>query len=292
MPRQYTPRVQLICPACRRDFELPPSMVRKGRQHCSDACRFDASPDWAKAGIKRGVYAIVHCDSGRAYVGSSVDVPGRLWQHLRQLTRAGSPHRLLQEAWTALGADAFEFKILEAVDPFVTLFDREQVWMDRFRAGGGLLNSHPRADTPLGTIRPQAAREAIADGKLGSRNPSAKLTDDDVAAIRQRLASGESAALIARAYGVSSTPIHSIKRGEWGAAGKRKKVRGPSRTLSSEIVDAIRRDALTIANPRIIAERHGVSRSAVSRILRGKTHGHDSSSLASRSPDNPVPDNS
>jgi group I intron endonuclease len=264
-------------------------MVRNGREHCSETCRFAATPDWAKAGIKRGVYAIIHRDSGRAYIGSSVDVPARLWQHIRQLNRAVSPHRVLQEAWTEHGADAFEIRIVDAVAPEDSILNREQAWMERFRGDAGLLNSHPRADTALGTVRPDGARAAIAGGKTGSRNPSAKLSETDASIIRGRLEAGESMSSIARDYGVSVTPIYSIKRGEWGTTGKRQKPRGPSRTLSAEVVAAIREDSLTITNPRLIAERHGVSRSAVARILQGKTHSHDTSSLASKSPSNPVP---
>lgn len=51
----------------------------------------------------------------------------------------------------------------------------------------------------------------------GSRHPNARLTEADVLAIRVALSSGETAASLGRAYGVSGSLVHKIKTGaRWG----------------------------------------------------------------------------
>ncbi len=214
MPRQYTPRVDFQCPACSRIMSIPPSVAANLRV-CSEACRGAAHPEISVTGTRRGVYAIIHRDSGRAYVGSSVHVRARLLQHLKHLQRGTSPHPGILTAWREFGSAAFDFTLIEEVAADASLFDREQFWMDRFRNQSGVFNSHPRADTPLGTKRTRDAVIGISRGKLGSRNPAAKLTDQDVEDIKARLISGESMSSIARSYNVSITPIYTIKRGEW-----------------------------------------------------------------------------
>lgn len=49
--------------------------------------------------------------------------------------------------------------------------------------------------------------------RSGERNPSAKLTVEKVAEVRERLARGERKAAIARSFGVSRTAIHLIATG-------------------------------------------------------------------------------
>lgn len=80
-----------------------------------------------------GIYIIVHAESGRGYVGSSVDVPSRLRAH-RNLLRHGRHHNShLQRAWNKYGASAFSFEQLEAVSEPRDLGDREQARLDALR---------------------------------------------------------------------------------------------------------------------------------------------------------------
>lgn len=59
-----------------------------------------------------GVYAIIHRDTGMTYVGSSSDMAKRVESHLRSAKdeRNNTP---LYRAIRALGADAFDFEVLE-----------------------------------------------------------------------------------------------------------------------------------------------------------------------------------
>ena len=54
----------------------------------------------------------------------------------------------------------------------------------------------------------------MAKGQLGEKHPRARLTEDDVLAIRGRRAAGESVVDIAAAFGVAKSTLYSITRGE------------------------------------------------------------------------------
>jgi len=60
-----------------------------------------------------GIYAVRCRASGETWVGRAADldkIQNRLWFTLRQ---GGNPHRALQAAWRAHGAEAFAFEVLE-----------------------------------------------------------------------------------------------------------------------------------------------------------------------------------
>ncbi len=77
-----------------------------------------------------GVYAIVHSESGRRYVGSSVNLRGRLSRHRKELDREIHGNRRLQRAWKKYGPAAFEFMVLETVSDRSALLAREQAHVD------------------------------------------------------------------------------------------------------------------------------------------------------------------
>jgi len=93
------------------------------------------------------------------------------------------------------------------------------------RPPADLLVCH-RCDTPrcvnpahlfLGTYSDNV-QDMLAKGRsnnaVGERSPSAKLTEDQVRTIRQRLAAGETERALGDEYGVGHTSIHRIKTRE------------------------------------------------------------------------------
>lgn len=76
-----------------------------------------------------GVYAIVHRESGRQYVGQAQDIIQR-WRQHQYLLRDGRHHsRYLQCAWGKYGPDAFDFEVL-ILAPVRMLDDLEQAYLD------------------------------------------------------------------------------------------------------------------------------------------------------------------
>ena len=58
-----------------------------------------------------------------------------------------------------------------------------------------------------------ADQKAKGRQAIGTRNPNARLSEDDVKHVRRRLANGEQGRAIAKSYGVSENVISLIKRG-------------------------------------------------------------------------------
>ena len=93
-----------------------------------------------------GVLAIRNKTTGKAFIGSSTDVPARLNRHRAALQFGNHPNRELQNDWNSLGADAFEFAVLDTMkpaeergnDPSEDLALLEAMWREKLSAAGEL----------------------------------------------------------------------------------------------------------------------------------------------------------
>lgn len=92
-----------------------------------------------------GAYCIRNIDSQQCFVGVSRDVDARLNRH-RFMLRSGSEFLSpqLQRDWNALGADRFEFVLLETIeppddpnyDPEEDLAMLEEIWLEQLPLNG------------------------------------------------------------------------------------------------------------------------------------------------------------
>ncbi len=95
-----------------------------------------------------GIYQIRHIESGRAYIGHSVNILKRWNKHRQDLTnnKHHSPH--LQWAWNKHGKESFVFEVLEECAPVrATLVAREQHYLDTLDP---FYNGSKTANSPLG----------------------------------------------------------------------------------------------------------------------------------------------
>ena len=94
-----------------------------------------------------GIYAVENVVTGRAYVGSSVDIYQRWIVHTAELKRGGYRGLLIQNDWDLHGPTSISLAVLEEIlDPSsITLEAAEQKWMDRIRAKGLLYNVRLKA---------------------------------------------------------------------------------------------------------------------------------------------------
>ena len=194
-----------------------------------------------------GVYQIVNTLTRERYVGSSIDMRARWSKHQCDLrkNRHGNPN--LQRAWDLYG-HVFEFEVLLDVPDPHDLIAAEQHFIDDLKpeynrspsAGSNRGMSHTdeaRANIGasvsgeknawFGKIPPSQvltqtpeSRRKQSESHMGSRNPmfgvrgvKAKLSDDDVRAIRRSLADGIGSQKLADRYGVSKGAIQHIKKG-------------------------------------------------------------------------------
>jgi len=96
-----------------------------------------------------GVLIIRNTSTGKAFIGSSTDVPARLNRHRAALQFGKHPNRDLQHDWNTLGVEAFEFAVLDALkpseepgsDPTEDLAVLEAMWRDKLSMSGELYGS-------------------------------------------------------------------------------------------------------------------------------------------------------
>jgi GIY-YIG catalytic domain len=94
-----------------------------------------------------GIYLIRNTSTGRALVGSTVNLAGRLNRHRFQLKMGSHPVAALQKDWKDLGETAFEFTILDHLepreepgyDPRAELDTLRELWLERLGAEGAEL---------------------------------------------------------------------------------------------------------------------------------------------------------
>lgn len=77
-----------------------------------------------------GIYAIVHIETGRRYIGSAVSISSRWSKHKSDLRSGSHCNRKLRGSWAKHGENAFRFEVVELVTDRTKLIEREQFWMD------------------------------------------------------------------------------------------------------------------------------------------------------------------
>lgn len=99
-----------------------------------------------------GVYRVRNRAARRSLLGSSVDVASILNRHRAQLRMGLHPDAELQRDWKALGPDAFDFEVLDTLeppdragyDPADDLRALEALWREKLaEAGEGSYTGRP-----------------------------------------------------------------------------------------------------------------------------------------------------
>lgn len=116
-----------------------------------------------------GIYAIVHIESNRYYVGSAVDIYKRWSEHKSELLKNYHDNQRLQNFWNKYGKDAFEFKILEVVAKLADLLIREQYWIDYYQSNNRNLgfNIRKKAESNFGLEHKPETIEKIRTSNIG-----------------------------------------------------------------------------------------------------------------------------
>lgn len=81
---------------------------------------------------KSGIYMFFNMESGKRYVGSSVDIYNRAHEHLHNLRNNKSHNKHWQSSWNKYGEDAFIFSVLEYCDESIR-FEREQYYINTLK---------------------------------------------------------------------------------------------------------------------------------------------------------------
>lgn len=175
-------KISKVCPQCRGEFKILPYEIKK--VYCSRSCwlkyqtihklnmsveaRNRSAIDIIKKSfadqrinilqslsfvtdVLSGVYIFINIENNMFYIGSSNDIEGRWKEHLNKLYGNRHENDKLQNAWNKYGEKAFEFKILEAVEPLL-LEEKEQYYLDLYKPFKRNIgyNIYPKAFSPQG----------------------------------------------------------------------------------------------------------------------------------------------
>lgn len=148
-----------------------------------------------------GIYSICCLNTGKLYVGSSVNISKRVKQHSSELARGIHKNIYLQRAWNKYGGNSFRFNLIDLVNSAPDLEDKESFWIKYFdstnnKKGYNLLNAPANIAT------------------YGSKNGQSKLFADDVEKIIELIYKGYTNRKIAATIGVAITSetISDIRR--------------------------------------------------------------------------------
>ena len=78
------------------------------------------------------IYRILNVANDHFYIGSSVNIRRRRWEHWDSLKKGNHHCEALQAAWGEFGADAFEFEILEEVADGSQLLHVEETYLMKY----------------------------------------------------------------------------------------------------------------------------------------------------------------
>jgi group I intron endonuclease len=125
-----------------------------------------------------GIYSITHTESGKRYIGKSVNVESRLIHHKSNLTNA--EHRLkavnrhLYSAVQKYGWSAFHTEILESFEIVdeSAIAERELFWMDHFNTTDRKHGFNLRRDSSTSMIVHSETRERLSKVFKGNNNPN------------------------------------------------------------------------------------------------------------------------
>lgn len=82
---------------------------------------------------KGGIYKIIHKESGKYYIGSTISFKKRWITHRYKLNNNLHENDHLQNAWNKYGKNAFQFLVIEYIDNKNDLLRLEQTYLDKIK---------------------------------------------------------------------------------------------------------------------------------------------------------------
>ncbi|MFD1957330.1 GIY-YIG nuclease family protein [Paenibacillus thailandensis] len=81
---------------------------------------------------KSGIYCIKNKVNEKVYIGSSVDLVSREYEHFNKLTNGKHENKYLQRSFNKYGESSFTFEVIEYVEDLSALIQVEQKYLDIF----------------------------------------------------------------------------------------------------------------------------------------------------------------
>ena len=182
---------------------------------------------------RAGIYQIKCRGNGKIYIGQTIDLDRRRYDHLRNLRRGTHHNHYLQRAFNKYGENSFEFSVLQECS-MEELDKAEKDWITKFDSTNPLIGYNLESGGNPG----KEVSEETKEKKRGENNPMfgkklpkehidilrsrnrglhTELSEEDVASIKERLAGGEKVSRLASEYKLTISAVYRIKMCKnWG----------------------------------------------------------------------------
>lgn len=117
-----------------------------------------------------GIYQIRNIINGKVYIGSSINISKRIWEHRNTLKKNIHHNEHLQKAWNKYGEENFKFETIEIVFNCNNLLKREQDYLDfiqPFNRNCGYNISKDVSAPFLGKKHTKKTRKKMSLSKIG-----------------------------------------------------------------------------------------------------------------------------
>ena len=154
-----------------------------------------------------GIYSIECTMNHKKYIGQSTHIKRRWNEHKKELKNNSHYNFLLQEDWNRFRETDFTFSIIELCGK-EQLDDREVFWIAELNTQIDGYNISKGGNDYSKKLEKSRTEKSYSENKYDKRK---KLQEDQVLEIIQRLLNGETGALLAKEYHVSSMTINDIR---------------------------------------------------------------------------------
>lgn len=115
-----------------------------------------------------GIYKIENLVNGKVYIGQSVDIYRRIWEHSNELKNNNHYNKYLQRAYNKYGEENFKFEIIEECEED-SLTEREQYWIDYYNGINSIDNYNFRDAGNKGKLS-DITKQKLSELNLGKKH--------------------------------------------------------------------------------------------------------------------------
>lgn len=220
-----------------------------------------------------GIYKWTCTPTEKIYIGSTINIYKRYYDHLKTLrgNRHINPH--FQSAWNKHGESAFEFQVIELILPLF-LLEREQYWLDRteaYKKHKGF-NICPTAGSSLGQIRSESAGNNISAAKATPQNGYISPSGEHITI--------ENLRSFCREHGLKISSMRALALGKqakhcgWTHMNAAVRAENGSRKVRDGFIDPQGNIVPPFHNLGAFCQEHGLGRTSMLWLSQGKVAVH------------------